>query len=112
MKQYGKNRSPAFPVYWCNRKADCRWSPYCGKECRKTRHKRYARKDAKGKPMTAVRVQQAVNLTTVKELADQMMRVAETMGVAFKAVHSSLMRVTGAMRATLSPLFSGDYFNQ
>lgn len=112
MKQYGKNRSPALPVYWCNRKADCRWSSYCGKECRKTRRKRYARKDAKGKPMVAFRAKQAVNLMTVEKLADQMERVAKTMGVAFETVHNALLRVTGTMRATLPPLFRGDYFNQ
>lgn len=115
MKQYGKNRAPALPVYWCNRKAGCCWSPYCGKECQKTRRKRYARKDAKGKPMVAVRrVQQAANPITpitAKELADMMERVGKTMGVALKTVNDGLMRVTRAMR-TLRPLFSGNYFDQ
>lgn len=115
MKQYGKKRAPALPVYWCNQKAGCCWSPYCGKECQKTRRKRYARKDAKGKPMVAVRrVQQAANpITTItaKELADRMMSVVKTMGVAFDTVYDGLMRFTRAIR-TLRPLFSGDYFNQ
>jgi hypothetical protein len=84
-------------VYWCNQKAGCCWSPYCGKECRKTRNKRYARKDAKGRVMIAHR---------------RMELVAKSMGVAFKKVCNGLMQVTGAMGATLSSLFSGDYFNQ
>ena len=111
MKQYGKNRAPAFPLYWCNQKADCRWSSCCGIECRKTRNKRYARKDAKGKPMIAYR-RQLVNRITVEELADQLELVAKSMGVAFKKVCNGLMQVTGAMGATLSSLFNGDYFNQ
>lgn len=112
MKQYGKNRTPAFPLYWCNQKATCCVSSACGYECRITRHKQYARKDAKGKPMVAFRTQRATNPITAKELADRMARVAKTMGVVFDTVYNSLMRVTGAMRATLPPLFSGDYFDQ
>ena len=112
MKQYGKDRAPAFPLYWCNQKAPCCGSSVCGYECRITRHKRYARKDAKGKPMVAFRAQRAANPITAKELADRMMRVAKTMGAVFETVYDSLMRATGAMRAILPPLFSGDYFNQ
>lgn len=113
MKQYGKNRTPAFPLYWCNQKASCCESSACGYECRITRQKCYARKDAKGKPMVAFRAQRAVNLMTVEKLADQMERVAKSMGVAFETVHNALLRVTGTMRATLlPPLFRGDYFNQ
>ena len=111
MKQYGKKRTSAFPMYWCNQKAPCCESSACGYECRITRHKCYARKDAKGKPMIAFRMQR-VNPISAKELADRMMLVAKSMGVVFETVYNSVMRVTGAMRATLPPLFSGDYFNQ
>lgn len=111
MKQYGKNRTPAFPLYWCNQKASCCETSTCGYECRITRNKCYARKDAKGKPMVAFRAQR-VNLITVKELADRMERAAKSMGVAFEIVHNALLRVTGTMRATLPPLFMGDYFDQ
>lgn len=111
MKQYGKNRTPAFPMYWCNQKASCCESSICGYECRITRYKCNARKDAKGRPMIALRRQRA-NSITAKELADQMARVAKVMAVEFETVHRALMQVTGAMRATLPPLFNGDYFNQ
>lgn len=106
MKQYGKNRAPAFPLYWCNQKASCCESSACGYECRMTRHKCYARKDAKGKPMVAFRAQWDGDPITAKELADMMG------GVMVETVYNGLMRTTGAMRATLPPLFSGDCFNQ
>ena len=111
MKQYGKNRTPAFPMYWCNQKADCCGSSICGYECRITRYKCNARKDAKGRPMIALRRQRA-NRITAEELADRMLLVAKSMGVTFKTVYNSMTRAAEAMGAALRALFNGDYFNQ
>lgn len=56
MKQYRKGREPLFPLFECDRKNHCGFISYCGDcggdcRCHLTTHKRWAKKDDRGKPI-------------------------------------------------------------
>ena len=51
-KQYRKGREPLFPLFSCDMKKHCGPGSCCGERvCHLTTHKRWAKKDDKGKPI-------------------------------------------------------------